>query len=86
MATERIIELRYRAQRARDLASGLANKQVMANLNSYAMELEAEASKLEASTLPPAAIDIPTKEPSTGPEAIVAIKPAPDPDSDKSEG
>jgi hypothetical protein len=59
---------------------------VAAKLNSYATELVDEASKLEAQTLPPAAIDSPTGEPSTGPEAIAAMKPEPNVEPDESGG
>jgi hypothetical protein len=55
LSAERIIELRNMARRAREFAFALTDKQVVANLNSYATELEAEVSKLEAPTLPPAA-------------------------------
>ena len=86
VSAERIRELRHRALRARDLAAGVFDKQVEANLLSYAKDLEAEALKLEAQPLPSAALDDTPQQPSTGPQVIAAIKPEPDAEPGKSEG
>ena len=86
MSTERIRELRQRAGRARELALTVLDIQVAANLKRHAKELDAEASALEAQILPPAAMDTTSQEPSTGPEAIAALKPEPEPEPDKSGG
>lgn len=80
------MDLRSRAQRARALARGVTNPLVAADLHSYALELETQATTLEAATLPPVAMDAPTGEPSTGPEAIAAMKSEPDLEPDKSQG
>jgi hypothetical protein len=68
------------------LAFAQTDKQVVASLNSYAGELEAEVSKLEAPTLPSAAVESPAGEASTGLGAIAAMKPAPDAEPDKNDG
>jgi hypothetical protein len=81
VSTERIQELRLGAKRAREIALAALDKGVAEQLKIYATELEDEASKLEAQTLPVAAMDSPTGEPSTGPEAIAAMKPTDEPDS-----
>ena len=78
VSTERIRALRSRAGRARDLAFSVTDKQVVANLHSYATDLETDASNLEVEMAASAAMNAAPQEPSTGPEAAAAMKPSPD--------
>lgn len=78
MSTERIRELRSRARRGRELAFSINDKQAIANLHSYASDLEAEAAELEAEIVASAATNAVPQEPSIGPEAAAPIKPKPD--------
>ena len=78
MSQLRIQELRNKAAHARQLADMIGDQKAAANLRSYAVDLEGDATKLETQTLPPAALDSTVLEPSTGPEAIAAIKSEPD--------
>jgi hypothetical protein len=86
VSADRIRELRLRALRARDLAAATLDKQVEANLLSYASDLEKEAAKLEAQILPPAAIEASAQAPTAGPEAIAAMKSKADGEPDPSGG
>lgn len=80
MSKERIHELRAKAVHAREMADKLPDQKAVANLNSYAVDLEVEAAKLEAELhdIPPQAIPPMDSEPTTGPEAIAAMKPQAD--------
>ena len=82
MSLEEVVQLRLRAQRLRRYARDATDPLIAANFHSTALDLEMKALKLETSlkALPETAMDAPTGEPDTGPEAAAAMKPAPDSD------
>ena len=73
-----IIQLRAKAERARDLALTVGNRQAEANLLNYAAQLDADAVKLEA-PLKAASGEAPAEPP---PGAAGAAKPLPPNESD----
>ncbi len=78
MSTAEVLELRNRARRARELALTVFDKQVAANLKSYAEDLEAEAAKREAEIFASVGMNPLVKESGGRPEAIAAMKSEPD--------
>jgi hypothetical protein len=73
-------EMRSLILRARRLAESIMDKQTIANLRSYADQLESEVKRIEAEppSLPPQAIPPAAgNEPVTGPAVIAALEPDP---------
>jgi hypothetical protein len=71
----KIGELRALAVKARQLGNLILDSQTKANLRSYAEQLEADIERLsKTDTLPAQAIPPAGNEPSTGPDAIAALR------------
>ena len=74
----KIQTLRAKAEQARHTLRMVSDAQTRANIESYIVDLEAQAAALElaVSTLSPGAMSTKPAEPQTGPDAIASMKEA----------